>query len=273
MLLLNQPCLRRIEQFNRYIFSRQSRASRFAPFGVSLIILLLCARHENPSLPLVVHRVGKRLLLPAGPGPGGSPAHPQLTMEQYEVLDKLGEGQYGTVYRARSLATASFVALKKIKLQDGDEGVPSSAIREIAFLRELRHPNIVQMLDIIQDVARVYIIFELLDSDLKSYMNLHSPVPLPIVSNFTLQILRGVAYCHAHSILHRDLKPQNLLVINGSVVKLADFGLSRNYGIPLRVYTHEVVTLWSVCVCVFMPVCVFFFSLIHIYKLNNDPYP
>jgi serine/threonine protein kinase len=64
------------------------------------------------------------------------------------------------------------------------------------------------------------------------------------VKKFTLQLLEGTRYCHAHRVLHRDLKPQNLLIDKEGNLKLADFGLARAFGVPLRTYTHEVVTLW-----------------------------
>lgn len=62
--------------------------------------------------------------------------------------------------------------------------------------------------------------------------------------SFTYQILQGTAYCHAHRVMHRDLKPQNLLIDNNGNIKLADFGLARAFGLPVKTYTHEVVTLW-----------------------------
>src|SRR3954470_18060048 len=66
----------------------------------------------------------------------------------------------------------------------------------------------------------------------------------PIIKSFMQQLLRGIAYCHHHRVLHRDLKPQNLLINREGELKLADFGLARAFGIPVRNYTHEVVTLW-----------------------------
>ena len=65
-----------------------------------------------------------------------------------------------------------------------------------------------------------------------------------IIKSFLFQLLTGVAYCHHHRVLHRDLKPQNLLINREGELKLADFGLARAFGIPVRSYTHEVVTLW-----------------------------
>jgi serine/threonine protein kinase len=138
------------------------------------------------------------------------------------------------------------VALKKIRLEQEDEGVPSTAIREISLLKELAHKNVVRLLDVLHSDAKLYLVFEYLQKDLKKYMDgLPSCGMSPQqVRSYLNQLLSGIAYCHSHRILHRDLKPQNLLIDSDNSLKLADFGLARAFGIPLRTYTHEVVTLW-----------------------------
>jgi cyclin-dependent kinase len=176
-------------------------------------------------------------------------------------------GTYGVVYKARDLANGGrIVALKKIRLEAEDEGVPSTAIREISLLKEMRDPNIVRLFNIVHaDGHKLYLVFEFLDLDLKKYME-SLPVSdggrgkaLPegtgaqlyglglgdaIIKKFMSQLCEGIRYCHSHRILHRDLKPQNLLINREGNLKLADFGLARAFGVPLRTYTHEVVTLW-----------------------------
>ncbi|KAK3691465.1 Cyclin-dependent kinase catalytic subunit [Vermiconidia calcicola] len=197
-------------------------------------------------------------------------------MENYQKLEKVGEGKiplvgtYGVVYKARDLTTPDqrIVALKKIRLEAEDEGVPSTAIREISLLKEMNDPNIVRLLNIVHaDGHKLYLVMEFLDLDLKKYMEA-LPVsqggrgkPLPegimegrngghlglgadMVKKFTSELLTGIRYCHSHRVLHRDLKPQNLLIDRSGNLKLADFGLARAFGVPLRTYTHEVVTLW-----------------------------
>ena len=154
------------------------------------------------------------------------------------------------------------VALKKIRLEAEDEGVPSTAIREISLLKEMNDPNIVRLFNIVHaDGHKLYLVFEFLDLDLKKYMEC-LPVSdggrgkeLPdgssaylqdlglgdaMVKKFMGQLVAGVKYCHSHRILHRDLKPQNLLIDKEGNLKLADFGLARAFGVPLRTYTHEV---------------------------------
>ncbi|KAF2857717.1 cell division control protein 2 serine/threonine protein kinase [Piedraia hortae CBS 480.64] len=188
-------------------------------------------------------------------------------MENYQKMEKIGEGTYGVVYKARDLTTPDhrIVALKKIRLEAEDEGVPSTAIREISLLKEMNNPNIVRLLNIVHaDGHKLYLVFEFLDLDLKKYMEAlpesqggrGKPLPEGIkrkghmglgpdmVKKFTFQLVQGIRYCHAHRILHRDLKPQNLLIDKEGNLKLADFGLARAFGVPLRTYTHEVVTLW-----------------------------
>ena len=172
-------------------------------------------------------------------------------------------GTYGVVYKARDLTHPTrIVALKKIRLEAEDEGVPSTAIREISLLKEMNDPNIVRLLNIVHaDGHKLYLVFEFLDMDLKKYMEA-LPVsdggrgkPFPegtgsdlgrlglgdnMVKKFMSQLVEGVRYCHSHRVLHRDLKPQNLLIDRDGNLKLADFGLARAFGVPLRTYTHEV---------------------------------
>ncbi|CAE6454845.1 unnamed protein product [Rhizoctonia solani] len=203
----------------------------------------------------------KFVLLKARPPPRNSRLHqrsptgaiylrPFVTMENYAKLEKVGEGTYGVVYKARDINTGRIVALKKIRLEAEDEGVPSTAIREISLLKELKDDNVVALLDIVHADSKLYLVFEFLDMDLKKYMetvnskNGNRGLDKQLIKKFTYQLLAGLRYCHGHRILHRDLKPQNLLIDTNENLKLADFGLARAFGIPLRTYTHEVVTLW-----------------------------
>eukprot|EP01111_Echinosteliopsis_oligospora_P011451 TRINITY_DN3789_c0_g1_i1.p1 TRINITY_DN3789_c0_g1~~TRINITY_DN3789_c0_g1_i1.p1 ORF type:complete len:301 (-),score=70.99 TRINITY_DN3789_c0_g1_i1:166-1068(-) len=166
-------------------------------------------------------------------------------LSKYQKLEKLGEGTYGVVYKAKEKETEKIVALKKMRLEAEDEGVPSTAIREISLLKELDHPNIVRLLEVLHSENKLYLVFEYVEQDLKKYMDSVPGMINPLlVKSYMYQLLRGIAYCHSHRILHRDLKPQNLLIDRNGALKLADFGLARAFGIPVRTYTHEVVTLW-----------------------------
>lgn len=166
-------------------------------------------------------------------------------MDSYQKVEKIGEGTYGVVYKAKDRNTGETIALKKIRLEAEDEGVPSTAIREISLLKELAHPNVVSLLDVVHSEAKLYLVFEYLDQDLKKYMDsVDGPLSGMLVKSYLYQLLRGIAFCHSHRVLHRDLKPQNLLIDRNGALKLADFGLARAFGIPVRTYTHEVVTLW-----------------------------
>lgn len=167
------------------------------------------------------------------------------TLENYQKIEKVGEGTYGVVYKARHKGDGSIVALKKTRLELEDEGVPSTAIREISLLRELNHPNIVNLKDVISSDQKLYLVFEFLDQDLKKYMdNVQKKLKPMLVKSYLFQLLSGIEFCHKQRILHRDLKPQNLLIDRHGTLKLADFGLARAFGVPIRTYTHEVVTLW-----------------------------
>ncbi|XP_009993137.1 PREDICTED: cyclin-dependent kinase 1 isoform X2 [Chaetura pelagica] len=164
-------------------------------------------------------------------------------MEDYTKIEKIGEGTYGVVYKGRHKTTGQVVAMKKIRLESEEEGVPSTAIREISLLKELHHPNIVCLQDVLMQDSRLYLVFEFLSMDLKKYLDsIPSGQYLDRSRSYLYQILQGIVFCHSRRVLHRDLKPQNLLIDDKGVIKLADFGLARAFGIPVRVYTHELAT-------------------------------
>jgi serine/threonine protein kinase len=172
----------------------------------------------------------------------------RIFRSQYDITEApvLGEGTYGKVKKARCRQSGELRALKQMKIANQEEGIPSTAIREIAILKELTHENIVRLLDVFCKPGELQLVFELLDSDLKKYMrSLGSSLQPHQIKDFTSQLLKGVEFCHANRIIHRDLKPQNLLIDTSSMrLKVADFGLARAFSLPIPQYTHEVITVW-----------------------------
>jgi len=157
----------------------------------------------------------------------------------------LGEGTYGKVFKARSVRSGEFVAMKQMKLTDQKEGVPSTAIREIALLKELSHPNVVRLQDVFCKPDKLVLVFEFLDNDLKKYMKAQGGKLTPsCIKNLSYQLFLGTEFCHANRIIHRDFKPQNLLIDQQLRLKIADFGLARAFLLPMPKYTHEVITVW-----------------------------
>ncbi|KAL8931337.1 MAG: hypothetical protein Q9211_007040, partial [Gyalolechia sp. 1 TL-2023] len=164
----------------------------------------------------------------------------------FQQLEKLGEGTYATVFKGRNRQTGELVALKEIHL-DSEEGTPSTAIREISLMKELKHENIVSLHDVIHTENKLMLVFEYMDKDLKKFMDSRGQggqLDYVTIKSFMYQLLQGIAFCHENRVLHRDLKPQNLLINNKGQLKLADFGLARAFGIPVNTFSNEVVTLW-----------------------------
>lgn len=96
-------------------------------------------------------------------------------IDKYEKLEMIGEGTYGVVYKAKDTDTGEIYALKKIRLESEDEGIPSTAIREIALLKELQHPNIVRLVNVLHTDRKLTLVFEYLDQDLKRLLDTCGP--------------------------------------------------------------------------------------------------
>jgi serine/threonine protein kinase len=166
-------------------------------------------------------------------------------VERYQRMDVLGEGTYGVVYRAIDKTNNQIVALKKVRLDRTEEGIPQTALREVSILQEVHHLNIVNLLDVICADGKLYLIFEYVEQDLKKAMEKRgSPYSGIALKRLIYQLLDGLYFCHRHRIVHRDLKPQNILITSDQALKIADFGLARAFQVPMHTYTHEVVTLW-----------------------------
>lgn len=164
--------------------------------------------------------------------------------ERYQRISKIGEGTYGVVYKARDKLTNDTVAVKKIRLDHEDEGLPSTAVREISLLKSLSHPNVVGLREVVSGENKLQLVFDFVDCDLKRFME-SNVLNEQQVRHVLYQLLLSLEYCHARRVVHRDLKPQNILVErDGLGIKLADFGLARVYNYPMREYTHEIITLW-----------------------------
>uniref|UniRef100_A0A667X7P5 Cyclin dependent kinase 10 n=1 Tax=Myripristis murdjan TaxID=586833 RepID=A0A667X7P5_9TELE len=169
------------------------------------------------------------------------------SVKEFEKLNRIGEGTYGIVYRARDTKSDEIVALKKVRMDKEKDGIPISSLREITLLLRLRHPNIVELKEVVvgSQLESLFLVMSYCEQDLASLLeNMQTPFSEAQVKCIVLQLLRGLEYLHHNFILHRDLKVSNLLMTDKGCVKIADFGLARMYGIPLQPMTPRVVTLW-----------------------------
>lgn len=110
-------------------------------------------------------------------------------------------------------------------------------------MKELKHVNIVRLHDVIHTETKLVLIFEYCEQDLKKYMDQqgdHGALDPTTVRSFMYQLLKGTAFCHENQVLHRDLKPQNLLINRKGELKLGDFGLARAFGVPVNTFSNEV---------------------------------
>jgi len=175
--------------------------------------------------------------------------------DEFDRIVQVGEGTYGSVYKAKDRHTNELVAMKKFRMGNEKEGFPITAIREIKLLRDMDHENVVKLKEVVcsketshnRGKGSVYIVFEFMDHDLMGLMDTTSMnFKEDQIKCFTKQLLNGLNYCHKRGIMHRDIKGSNLLINNAGVLKLGDFGLSRTFNekdIQYR-YTNRVVTLW-----------------------------
>lgn len=172
------------------------------------------------------------------------------SVEEFERLDRIDEGSYGVVYRARDMNSNEVVALKRVKLnrEACAEGFPITALRETNVLLALQHEHIVRVHEMVvgREQDKVFMVMEYYEHDLKSCIDKHDgPFSQAVVKSLFHQLLQAIEHMHRHWYIHRDIKTSNLLYSsNRGKLAVCDFGLARKYGDPVEAYTSNVVTLW-----------------------------
>lgn len=163
-------------------------------------------------------------------------------MEKYRVLEELGDGTCGSVYRAINMETSEIVAVKKMKRKfySWEECMN---LREVKSLRKLNHPNIIKLKEIVRENDELFFIFDYMEYNLYQIMSgKQKPFSEEEIRAFLSQVLQGLSHMHRNGYFHRDLKPENLLVTK-DVIKIADFGLAREVS-SIPPFTDYVSTRW-----------------------------
>jgi cyclin-dependent kinase-like len=166
-------------------------------------------------------------------------------MEKYENLGLVGEGSYGMVMKCRHKETSQLVAIKKFIETENDKMVKKIAMREIRMLKQLRHENLINLLEVFRRKKRLHLVFEFVDhTALDEIEKLPGGVDELQVKKIMWQVLKGIEFCHQHNVVHRDVKPENILISRRGVVKICDFGFARAIAPPGEAYTDYVATRW-----------------------------
>ncbi|XP_072126020.1 cyclin-dependent kinase-like 1 isoform X1 [Mobula birostris] len=166
-------------------------------------------------------------------------------MEKYEKLGKIGEGSYGVVFRCRNKDTGQIVAIKKFMESEDDPLIKKIALREIRMLKQLKHVNLVNLLEVFRRKRKLHLVFEYCDHTVLNELDKYPRgVAEDQVKSIIRQTLQAVSFCHKHNCIHRDVKPENILITKQGVIKLCDFGFARILTGPGDDYTDYVATRW-----------------------------
>ncbi|KAI1721596.1 protein kinase domain-containing protein [Ditylenchus destructor] len=171
----------------------------------------------------------------------------------YERLEKIGQGTFGEVFKAKNTENHELVALKKILMENEKEGFPITALREIKLLQSIRHPNITELIEICsekigENVFAFYLVFSFCEHDLVGLLSSNQvKLQLTQIKTMLKHILSGLEAIHRSNVLHRDIKAANILITNDGILRIADFGLARldfRQGQTTACFTNNVVTMW-----------------------------
>ncbi|KAK1894715.1 Cyclin-dependent kinase-like 1 [Dissostichus eleginoides] len=166
-------------------------------------------------------------------------------MEKYEKIAKIGEGSYGVVFKCRNKDTGQIVAIKKFVESEDDPIIKKIALREIRMLKQLKHANLVNLMEVFRRKRKLHLVFEYCDHTVLHELDRHPRgVPEHLVRSITWQTLKAVNFCHKQNCIHRDVKPENILITKQQVIKLCDFGFARILTGPCDYYTDYVATRW-----------------------------
>ncbi|XP_061897204.1 cyclin-dependent kinase-like 1 isoform X1 [Entelurus aequoreus] len=166
-------------------------------------------------------------------------------MEKYEKIGKIGEGSYGVVFKCRNRDSGQIVAIKKFVESEDDPMIRKIALREIRMLKQLKHANLVNLIEVFRRKRKLHLVFEYCDHTVLHELDRHPRgVPEHLVKSITWQTLQAVNFCHKHNCIHRDVKPENILITKQQVIKLCDFGFARILTGPCDYYTDYVATRW-----------------------------
>ncbi|KYN34362.1 Cell division protein kinase 20 [Trachymyrmex septentrionalis] len=167
-------------------------------------------------------------------------------MDKYIINGQIGEGAQGLVLKAHDSSRDQEVALKKILIKKIEGGLPTSIIREVKSLQQLKHPYVVELLDAFPNGLDFIMVFEYMPTGLWEVLrDFEISLTLAQIKTYMKMLLEGIAYVHGKNIMHRDLKPANLLISEKGILKIADFGLSRlMWKDGTKPYSHQVATRW-----------------------------
>ncbi|KAM7540579.1 hypothetical protein Aperf_G00000044358 [Anoplocephala perfoliata] len=177
---------------------------------------------------------------------GQKSTNAHLLFNRYEKLSKIGEGAYGMVFKCLDTQTGDMVAVKRFTASDDDPLVKKIALREIKMLKKLKHPNLVNLIEVFRRKKKLHLVFEYIDRSLLHELDSQGPngIERDKIMRITWQILQGINFCHQSNCIHRDIKPENILINSQGEVKLCDFGFARFLADAGDTYTDYVATRW-----------------------------